>query len=1057
MADQFTVSYGLPLPQLRNQQHETHILPVTKILQCRNQDKYNTDSERCESFLTCGRDGSIIKYLYSSDFQLIETKKMQAHSDWVTDLIDVGNSIFISVSHDFSIVLHSINGKLDTWETKIIGCHDDYIKCIVSLPKIFSDYDEDKITFATAGLDKKIKVWSLNKRLLTYKLLHVFDNSQDNGTGSVYVISAVDNPSVPYDLIAGDNNGNIILYSCKEGVEVARIEKAHDQNIKCLKCVDNYKNLISTSSDGTITAWAIAISKTFDDKNNEIIIPLTKIRNLNWNGAPVWCIYGESLKELYVGDAKANIFKVNFEISQPSAVVIFNGTRYPSKADTTESRNNFGILDLMRVHDTNNLFFSVSKDSNLMHLDVELDDLTLIQGGVALTRSSLLTNRRHVITENTRGEIQTWDIISCRLLNTFDVTDGDFNDIVYKYTTKEILPHWCTVSIKVGLLFVKLNARLLSTEVYGAALENYEIINDVIINPDQRFNLGKIVINSLFNEFLSYEIEKDKLLRKRIASKKKDSFFNYQKDEHNNSSLSIENGEPGTSDKKNKDKKKKSHIMKFKLGSPSTQPAFSTTPSTPSSMIGNYSDNDRNINISNNLQNGIKITLESPRPQNRTKQPSIEKLVNGYPNSKTESGTISMSTGSYLNRKLKKLGSRPSSAVQGGEHYENVRTPDSSFDESSVDYGDDNNGTLRPVTATPFASITQSPQQRASSTPALEFSSRNSPLPSASVGGNVSPDNVNQSTGKTLSHSKRNFMCDLLSEFEEAYIQQFQLNSSSLKLLSKKQPESKISKATELPLLRIKFGTLLVIHKWEKDACGGIVVFSTFLPGTNQSLDNNEFNDTTVIMEGEEFDSQIYEDEKLEKFDFIDYEYGHGINRRMLFEQLERNVPYWFAKILFDDNNHHESQSQPKLNFTIALWTDDGPNSNANNTNDINKQSDNIDKPPSSKSAYQRLKFSRNKSTDSLPTATSLPRISEYNSKLSALGMVRIKKIKQFITERFDCKTPEMKAKVDPSDWLEILCKGQVLENDMTLSSVKTLYWKSQNGMVLEYRRKIKD
>lgn len=48
-----------------------------------------------------------------------------------------------------------------------------------------------------------------------------------------------------------------------------------------------------------------------------------------------------------------------------------------------------------------------------------------------------------------------------------------------------------------------------------------------------------------------------------------------------------------------------------------------------------------------------------------------------------------------------------------------------------------------------------------------------------------------------------------------------------------------------------------------------------------------------------------------------------------------------------------------------------------------------------------------------------------------------------------------MKAKMEPSLWLDLLCRGQVLDNDMTLNTVRTLYWKSQGDIVLEYRRKV--
>ena len=151
--------------------------------------------------------------------------------------------------------------------------------------------------------------------------------------------------------------------------------------------------------------------------------------------------------------------------------------------------------------------------------------------------------------------MQRWDIVSCELLNTFDSSEGSFDDIVMKYTSKEILSHWCTVSVKVGMLFVKINPKFLKTEIYGSALKDYQVVNNIEINSDERYNLGKIVINSLFNEFISYEVQKDKLLRKKIFSLKKKDLTN---------SLTLDTGYNSESKKNNKDKKRKST---FKISS----------------------------------------------------------------------------------------------------------------------------------------------------------------------------------------------------------------------------------------------------------------------------------------------------------------------------------------------------------------------------------------------------------------------------------------------------------------------------------------------------------
>lgn len=1012
MTGQLTVSYGLLLHHSRNLP-DNHILPITKIVNCTSTDGY--------CFLTCGRDGSVIRHKYTSTGKVIESKRMQTHSDWVTDVLEVNSSQFITVSHDFSIVLHTINVELDTWETKIIGDHDDYIKCITHIPNynsIKSDDYEDSFVFVTAGLDRKIKVWSLKDS--EAELLHTFDNAQKKETGSIYSIAAVDNPNIPYDLIVGDNNGDLILYSCSNQRELARIKRAHKTNIKVVKILDHFTKLFSTSSDGIIRVWDISEENRY--------IP-TKISSWEWNH-PVWCVFGNSISQLFIGDSEGNISTNDFSTLQNASTAnIFDGSKYLnsindkiSTSDRSKKTMNkhSGILGLALMPNSNSLLFSFSTNSNLNQLNFPINTLNVVEGGIALTRSSLLTNRRHVITENTRGEIQRWDIISCKLVNTFDDSEGSFDEVVVKYTSKEILSHWCSVSIKVGLLFVKLNQKFLSTEVYGSALNEYNVLNGIELNTDERYNLGKIMVNSLFNEFMEYEIQKDKLIRKSVATKKKDSFFNAQKENNNGKVYLQEYDNP--LEKRFKEKKRKSHFMKFGLGSP-------TSPSTLSSSNPEASVYDSNPSTMDDAETSIILDEQQSVPPSA--MASTDKLVSDELTTSKSTDNRSLSTGYILNKRLKFFGSNSkSSGAATNTVNEGLATPDSPF--STPDEGKEDT----PNISMPLTNYSKD----FSGIPQLRKNSSDNNIKTI----DTSLKSLSLSDTNQVSKNKYQYMSDLLIKIEEGYKQQFNANSSSLKLLTRKLPDSKITRDTTSPILRIRNGTLLVVHKWGEDACGGRVIFSTFLPSTSPVKENYY----EPQQENEDFmDSHIGEDEKLGKFDFIDYEYGGGMSRRQIFENLEQNLPYWFATALFEDSK--VAKEQPKLTFTIAVWKGSVEQIERNNSNSDESLT-------SSKPSYQnRLKFKRTKSSDFALGASDLPKVSEYNSKLIATSMIKVKKIKTSIVERFDSKTPEMKSKMDPSDWLELLCKGQILDNDMTLGTIRTLYWKSQGEIALEFRRKI--
>lgn len=976
--NELTISYGLLAPQARASQ-DLHILPITKILYPSGQKEY---------FLTCSRDGSVIKHKCDPTAEPMEGKRMQAHSDWVSDIIQVGHNKFITVSHDFSIVLLTLHDGLDSWETKIIGDHEDYIKCIVHIPT-----NDDQFLFATGGLDRKVKVWSLELNEAT--LLNVFDNAQVDDTGSIYAMAAIANNSEgKFDLVVGDCNGDLIFYSSQNRTEFARIHNAHHTNIKVLKILNDSTRLVSTCSDGFLSIW---------DLNQKHEIP-QKLASFNW-GCPIWRIYGRYLNQLYVGDSKGRINRADFSRNDKTTMT----QMYQSETDSHDVAKHIkqgGILDIM-VLSNEILLFSNSTDSNLYRLDLRDNNLEITKGGFALTKSSLLTNRRHVITENTKGEIQRWDILICELLDTFDPSEGTFDQVVSKYTSKEILSHWCTVSVKVGMLFIKLNSRILNTEVYGSSLENYKVVNDVDLNPDERYNLGKIVVNSLFNEFLTYEIQKDKSYRKNLVSRKKESLFSYK------DGIATQENVVCSADSKSKEKKKKPAFYRFGSTTPTAEngASSSSAPSTPvfTGMLSNIPIDEQPLLPPPTTSAGEKIFSDVSEFGN----PTLSKSSEGR----------ALSSGSLISRKLRLL--RTYSSSRTGNGTTTPAEPQAISSDLEDSYTEDENPSESVVWNQSYHTENYTSEQVVDTLHAKLNSTETSGI-------TTNVDNNNNAKKKT-----EDYMLDLINQLHDTYKLQYSANSSSLKLLTRKLPETKIIRDDSSPVIRVKNGVLLVVHCWRKGSCGGRVLFSTYLPASRNVDDEN----SSILLEGEEDcdNHSNEEEEKLGKYDLADYEYGNGMNRRQIFEQLEQNLPYWFAKVLLCDTIN--TKKQPKLNFVITPWRDNEPPPTSPTTQA---------QPP-----HHRLKFGRSKSTDILSGSSELPKIADSNAKLVAPGMIKVKKIKVYIVDRFETKTPEMKAKTEPGEWLELLCKNQVLDNDMTLSTVRTLYWKSQGDIIFEYRRKV--
>lgn len=977
--DELTISYGLLAPQARASQ-DLHILPITKILYPEGQDGY---------FLTCSRDGSVIKHRFDASGATTRRNRMQAHSDWVTDIIQVSRNKFITVSHDFSIVLLTLHDGSDTWETKIIGDHEDYIKCVVHVPS-----DDDGFLFATGGLDKKTKVWRLENDEAT--LIHEFLNvTKSDDTGSIYAMAAMPPSSErDFDLVAGDCNGDLIFYSVKSRREVQRISRAHESNIKVVKIVNNSTRLISSCSDGLIHVWNL--TPGYGEVKNTSHCKL--------NGS-IWGIYGNYLSMLFVADSKGNINKVDLSTAgNPIVSPVYSSENSLEDSSQDVRIRHGGILDLMSLSD-DVIVFSKSTDSNLYRLNIRTSELAISRGGFALTKSSLLTNRRHVITENTKGEIQRWDIVICELLDTFDVSEGNFDEVVAKYTSKEILSHWCSVSVKVGMLFIKLNPRILNTEIYGTALKDYKVLNDVEVNTDERYNLGKIVVNSLFNEFVSYEMQQDKAFRKQLTARRKDVS---KESTASPQELTLNFGEA-----KGKDKRRKSAFYRFSSTTPNLDASTTSmsAPNTPfyASEVPALPKDEQPLLPPSALSAGEKPTADGAD------------FANTLPLKGGEGRTLS--SGSLISRKLKLLRSHSRTGTGTSTPLEPHAIVSSDVEDSAAE---EENYAERVEWNQAFNGDNFAPQQMAD----LLYA-KLKPIASS----DEAPGSMNSEKKSTSAPtSAPNSMADFIKALREGYKQAYNANSSSLKLLTRRLPETKIVRDPSSPIIRIKTGVLLVVHSWSKTSCGGRVLFTTYLPAA-RNLDDDS---GSILQESEEDGDSNEDDEKLHKFDLVDNEYGNAMNRREIFEQLEKNLPFWFAKCLFCDNV--TGKKQPKLNFIIEPWQDHDPPATA---------------PAQPQQQHHRLKFGRLKSTETIPRSTELPKISEANVKLVAPGMIKVKKIKVYIVDRFETKSPEMKAKIDPSEWMELLCKGQVLDNDMTLSTVRTLYWKSQGEIIFQYRRKM--
>ncbi|CEP24880.1 unnamed protein product [Cyberlindnera jadinii] len=90
-------------------------------------------------------------------------------------------------------------------------------------------------------------------------------------------------------------------------------------------------------------------------------------------------------------------------------------------------------------------------------------------------------------------------------------------------------------------------------------------------------------------------------------------------------------------------------------------------------------------------------------------------------------------------------------------------------------------------------------------------------------------------------------------------------------------------------------------------------------------------------------------------------------------------------------------------------------------------------------------------------TSTGLPALAQGVGRLNAYSMLRVKRILAYITDRFEKPTTEMNQGLQAESWLQVLCHGKVLDNRMTLATVRSVIWKQSGDVVLTFRRRQKE
>ncbi|EEB05778.1 WDR48 family WD repeat protein [Schizosaccharomyces japonicus yFS275] len=493
-----------------------------------------------------GRDGLLfawdLGHEYDGDYSVLS--KIQAHSSWVNDIVVTPDSNVISCSSDLSVKLWNPSGQ-EPYSLTTIGEHNDYVKRLAIPKKSRSNI------VVSGGLDKRIVVWDYHEAKQVLALEQAKNCSVIVGPASgIYSLAA--NQSV---IVNGGPQKDVQLWDLRSGKRVMDLV-GHTDNVRDILISDDGQALLTASSDATIKLWSLRAQRC--------------IHSFTLHPDSVWSLYSEhpDLKTFYAGDrsgliSRTDLRRYNYsEVcvpvckqehpvidlvarnsliwstgpmcsinvwDDPDPVHSSHASSRVSMQPSTHSRENSlsnrrsrsSALDLNTDFEPSSAMTTShprhSIDSMVSNIftsvPIKVAPLKVIQGQPGLVKHTLLSNRRHVLTEDTKGNITLWDIVTCKRVKEYK-PPVTMEDAINRHDTMETLPRWASVDTLLGVLSVTLDQRhFMDTEVYadetGVEITQFK-------DKESRINLGKWVLRNLFAGFMKKELELDMETRKSI-------------------------------------------------------------------------------------------------------------------------------------------------------------------------------------------------------------------------------------------------------------------------------------------------------------------------------------------------------------------------------------------------------------------------------------------------------------------------------------------------------------------------------------------------------------
>eukprot|EP00053_Salpingoeca_punica_P017478 m.168474 g.168474 ORF g.168474 m.168474 type:complete len:686 (+) comp17217_c0_seq2:2587-4644(+) len=438
-------------------------------------------SETEDMLFSGGRDGIVRAWdITAPQDEPRLLRAFEEHVDWVNDVV---------VSHRHNVLLSgSSDGAIKIWDLALqspsasagsLHKHEDYVRALA--------YSHRADVLVSGGLDQKIVEWDISnlreRRTVTPIVLPEHKES-------VYALAI----NEAGDLVAVGSSDKVIRLWDLRSKGPCRVLKGHVDNVRCVALRGDSLRCLSGSSDGTLRMWDIGQQRC--------------VATYSMHTDSVWSLHvNAAFDTAYTGGRDRNLFMTDLRASPDSEPHVLLATEDAPILKVVVSADESNVWVAKQTSSISNWAFSKASamqaiaetaaavgadDDSSQDLKPLLSAPTrTIQGEASIVKAQSLNDRIHVLTKDSNGNVDLWNILSCRKVESYGQVD--FGE---KFTARNVevsVPQWCTLETKLGSLCVVLQeSNCFAAWAYASVVGG---------SPNNKTNIGGLVVQALLRPF----------------------------------------------------------------------------------------------------------------------------------------------------------------------------------------------------------------------------------------------------------------------------------------------------------------------------------------------------------------------------------------------------------------------------------------------------------------------------------------------------------------------------------------------------------------------------